>query len=315
MGKVWLNNGQFEMAPLLLSGLFAAAIGVFSTTYRNWTYRGSDISKIAKMAAVSFLYAYSLALVRDGAATVFSISDPEGLLLHTNILWNTALNQKGRLAWQRLGELRDKLRLSAGHYDLAPWVERAAPGLKHWVRNEDGKSIALVSRATFFNQNLYLIPFSFKLVGLVGLTSVTLPYAGWNLETGPLLLMASIPAALLAVAQFAKQMRRHLGRQIEEKRLAVTTATETERAELKEMIHEKEYAESVVMGIEKELNAEQKSLWTDLIRPLRFFKKVGLFFSNSTSEIYSTWAPMARNTTHHFYRSCAEWLSRETPAN
>ncbi len=307
--RVALGDGNidFEYSPMILSGLFAALIGMFASSYRVWTYRGSQTSKILKLTSIGLLYAYSLAIVRGGSATVFSITDPECLLLHATIHTNTLLNQKGRVAWQKLAEIRENLRYSSGQYDLAPLVEKLAPEIN--VRDSSGKSTATVSRASFFNQTLYLIPFSFKLGGLIGIgAKVTLPLAGWQLDSGPLLLVASIPAALWVVSRYAAWVKNGLRRQIA---LLHQTAGPTANPSENDKLVELEQQEAVVTKIESEINTEYGDIWRDaLYRPHRFLKSLALVFSDSIEDIRQIHWPILKNTAQSAIGWCAKLLTR-----
>ncbi len=182
--------------PMIMSGAFGFTIGVFGTTYRNISYRGSSLAKIGKLSAVSLLYAYSLKFMHaDGTATLYRFGEMATWLIHQHIFTNTLLNNFGRSAWQRVPEIRNWMRKGNGTIDLTILGHRIAPGL---------------SRATFEYQMLYLIPFTLKLVGLVGLgPGVEMPIFG-KIDSGTIALFASIPLAqwvVLKVARYYKYPR------------------------------------------------------------------------------------------------------------
>ncbi len=193
--KTVLEPGtSFDAIPLGLTALFAMVLGTWNSTYRNWTYRGSDFSKLLKLSSVSLLFAYSLAIMQKGSAQVFNVVflDPVSLGITAHIITNTVMHNLGRKAWQQLPEIRNSMRANTGNLFLPMFGKRVDTG---------------ISLASFENQMIYLVPFTLKLMGLVGLgVGITIPGIGVHIDSGTLMLLASVPLARWLVVKYAEKV-------------------------------------------------------------------------------------------------------------
>ncbi|MBI1861733.1 MAG: hypothetical protein HYR96_12525 [Deltaproteobacteria bacterium] len=313
----WMLGTSFDVAPIVISGIFAALIGSRVGLYRTWSYRGSEASKILKLSEVGFANAYAITIISKGANVVFNITDPHSLLLHSSIAFNNACNQKGRVSWQKVAEIRERLRYSAGEYDLTAFFERWTPkGFLHWLSKTLGTKDATVKigRANFYNQNIYLIPFTLKLAGLVGVgAKVTLPFLGYQIDTGPLLLLASIPIALWVVSQYGKLCLRSVKSSLAHLKIQHGASEGERRVELESLIAAKEHEIEMVTKINHQLGAEQSDVWSDLYKPHKLLKRVSLFFVDTAEEIHKIWWPITRETAKHVSSGCAEWFLNRLP--
>ncbi len=184
-------SGGFETGPIFFSALFGYGIAAWNSMYRNWVYRGSELSQTAKLWAVSYSFAYSVIVWKNGAVWVTHILDPNALLIHAHVFWNTAFHNMGRKAWYGVPKLMQSFRNQTGTKILSLFGKEYDTHIK---------------ATTWAQQKYYLIPYSLKLVGLVGMgLNITLPLIGHKVDLGTLLLLGSIPVAHASVVHFAER--------------------------------------------------------------------------------------------------------------
>ncbi len=211
LGKYWTNPADgFDGAPILFSALFGYGIAAWNSMYQNWIYRGNSLSQMAKLWAVSYAFAYSVVGYKDGVAWIIHFDDPKALLTHAHIFWNTFLHNLGRKAWYGVPQLMKTFRKAsfAGTKAITLFGKTYDTGIK---------------TMSWEQQKYYLIPYSLKLVGLVGLGyQISLPFINrpitlWGydvpipliskpIDLGTLLLIGSIPIAHSIVVHFAEEL-------------------------------------------------------------------------------------------------------------
>jgi len=65
-----LNGVPISLTPIAFTIVYGTLIGIFMSTYINWTYRGPVISQFFKSALISAIYAFPLILFTHGFAAM-----------------------------------------------------------------------------------------------------------------------------------------------------------------------------------------------------------------------------------------------------
>lgn len=198
-------QAHFDYRPAALSAMFGISIGIFSTTYRNFTSQGTRVGRVIKSSFNSVLFAYSLSIWQEGGIHHLSMLDlgnttqtamqaitMAGVLANASILSNVVLNNYSKDYWNDPIRMREKMGINKGPFKVTfpSWI----PGIggKTW---EPG-----FKRQSFEFQMIYLVPFTIRLADLIHF-SVPVPILG-NVHAGKILLWGSIPIAFrLALRQ------------------------------------------------------------------------------------------------------------------
>ncbi len=112
-----------DMLPILFTMGFGLVLGIFNSTYRNWTYRGNLRAQIAKSAVISVLFAYPVSSASHGIG-YFNPATLQGLKHNASNLLNVFFNNKGKVAWQQASRMGEAHRLYAKKLPLG--INRAA---------------------------------------------------------------------------------------------------------------------------------------------------------------------------------------------
>ncbi len=167
--KIWAGTStSIIWFPIIFTMAFGSVIGVFASTYINWTIRGTQRSQWVKSGVVSVLFAYPVALATFGLAALLPWT-LGGLLLQGHIAMNVALNNLGKVAWQQYSKMgRDNRRFN--------------------------KTLPLgINHASAVHQSLYLINWTFRLGDLMGV------------PLGKAAFILSIPLARTIVLRYAER--------------------------------------------------------------------------------------------------------------
>ncbi len=188
--KKYLNPDEpFDSSVLVMSALWGYGIGAYNSTYRNFIYRGSERSKFIKMWAQSMLFAWSLYIYSHGVWTLINVTAPEFYQVHGNAAINSGAHNQGRRAWYLFPEVRAFYRDAVGTLKL--------------FAMDTG-----IKRASIEQQMIYLIPYTIKLAGLVGMGTVANLALGGNfsykLDGGTVALLASVPLAQIGAVTYAR---------------------------------------------------------------------------------------------------------------
>ncbi len=182
-------GSDFSYGMIAMSALWGTGIGVYNATYRSFIYRGSEKSKFRKLWGQSMLFAWSLAVFTQGAWTLVNFTAPAFLQIHGNAFVNSWLHNQGRRAWYLFPEARNHNRLNT-------------QTLKFGTHDTG------IKQSSAEQQMLYLVPYSLKSAGLIGIgTLATLPLMNgveWKFDAGTALLIASIPVAQMAAVSYAR---------------------------------------------------------------------------------------------------------------
>lgn len=182
--KVWLAGGAAVsfaalFGPVYFTMAYGFLIGLFASTYINWTLRGHPSSQYMKSAVVSVLFAYPVMLFVLGPAALNPLT-LSGLIVHAHTLLNVAVNNLGKVAFQQLAKL--------------------GRANREWA-DEDSRPLPLgINRDSLYHQLLYMVNWFARLVELViaplGLAAVV---------SGKLIYLGYVAVARWLVLQYAER--------------------------------------------------------------------------------------------------------------
>ncbi|MBI4061567.1 MAG: hypothetical protein HY403_09065 [Elusimicrobia bacterium] len=165
--KLAMLGTPLMLAPVFFTMGFGLAIGVFISTYKNWTYRGRRVSQFLKAATISLAFAYPVVIFTQGLGAVALTG--AGLLTHAHVLSNVALNNVGKVAWQQIPAMGEKYRLLTGTL--------------FWD----------IKKAAAVNQGFYLINWTLRLGDLL------------DIPGGKLIFLAGLPLAMAISYWYARK--------------------------------------------------------------------------------------------------------------
>ena len=99
--KLLLLGSPISLAPVVFTIVFGTAVGVYISTYRNWTYRGSAFAQLLKSALISAAFAYPVIVFTNGLLSLT-------LIANAVILFNIGLNNLGKVAWQAIPKMFER---------------------------------------------------------------------------------------------------------------------------------------------------------------------------------------------------------------
>ena len=116
---------------------FPSIVGVFISTYKNWTYRGSWPRQYAKLSLLSMFFAYPMVMAIQGSAAIGLVAT------HVHVLSNMVLNNAGKTIWAQIPRMGDRHRQ----------FTKPLPGG--------------VKRSGVMNQSFYMINWTLRLADLI----------------------------------------------------------------------------------------------------------------------------------------------------
>lgn len=164
--KLVMTGAPVSAAPVVFTMGFGMLIGVYVSTYKNWTYRGPVWRQYLKSALISFAFAYPVVAFTQGLAALSPLT-AGGLLLHAHIATNVALNNIGKVAWQQIPLMAERHRLITGNL---VWE---------------------IKNAAVANQGFYMVNWTLRLAHLL------------QVPGGLVLFLAGIPAAMALSYRYA----------------------------------------------------------------------------------------------------------------
>jgi hypothetical protein len=128
------TTDHFSYAPLVLNGIFGTVIGIYSSTYVNWTKAGSELRRALKASVVSLMFA-ALIIPLTGANKLEGIDSLSlsVLVVAAAIGANILGNNFAKVAFQEWALIKERKRTDTGNWTLKmpfPKLElhRARPG-------------------------------------------------------------------------------------------------------------------------------------------------------------------------------------------
>ncbi|MEI8346083.1 MAG: hypothetical protein WCG27_01350 [Pseudomonadota bacterium] len=175
--KILFNPAaHFSWIPAALSAVYGIPIGVGISTYRNWSYRGTGITRALKIASIASSFAWILAGLMN-PDQLHSVWFNVGLAL--NVLGNSVAKK--------------------AFYDIARSRELANITQGQDVQfNFLGKQVTW-ARPSVENQTLYLIPYTLKLLYNINITLMGVPFGNY-------VLYGSIPVTDYLVMRYFQKL-------------------------------------------------------------------------------------------------------------
>ena len=198
---------QTSVMPAVFAGTFGTTIGVMSSTYRKFTHSGTKVMQALKSSIVSFTYAYAFTIFANGGIETLSILDPAGRLQHLSIVANVLINNTAKVEWQQLVKLRSQMGLNEKMLNFNI-PEKKILGFK--IPGTGKVLRTALNQADVENQALYLIPFTFRTLDLLGLSMAGVP-------VGKVLFWLSTPLARRLSLGYAKRLGHPDAKLLEEK--------------------------------------------------------------------------------------------------
>lgn len=194
--KTWLDpRTSMDYSPAAISFLFGTVIGIWNSTYRNFTLNGSKLSQTAKSTSVGALFAYSTMFASGKGYEVLNILGTAGLLANLHVISNLFAKQWAKTEWHQFNRIRNEMRVNAVPLKFGNDIE--------------------INQAAIEHQIIYLIPFTLTLADLTGV-SVGFPWLG-TIPLGKLLLWSSIPFAQYAVLKYAEGQKYTIATELRER--------------------------------------------------------------------------------------------------
>ena len=126
--------------PVFFTVGFGFVIGLFISSYKTWTYRGSVPSQYFKSMVISALFAYPVKIFQSGLGALASLA------VQTALILNMVLNNFGKMAWQNpIPKMFEK-------YQHAEAVKPMFFGFK---------------AGDVYNQGFYLVNWTIRFIGLI----------------------------------------------------------------------------------------------------------------------------------------------------
>jgi hypothetical protein len=196
--------------PAVLAGVFGTTIGVFSSTYREWTNSGTRFAQMAKSSVSSFLFNYTLIATTQGLHAL-NFFDPQGLMNHAFVWLNVIGNNLGKVAYTQYAIQEDELRMNTepkGYRDLLKWVGKKLGHEEIGEVHVPLKPVEAILNMKFKasnirNQSLYLLPFTFKLIDIL---NVGIHMGTHLIPVGKIIFWASVPVATYMVWQRVEKL-------------------------------------------------------------------------------------------------------------
>ncbi len=179
----------FSFAPAVVSSVFGLAIGIFTSTYRNWVFRGAKWKQTIKSSTVSFAFAYCL-MISFGGVESLSFATAAGLMTHLFIMANVLANNIAKVEWNQIVLTRTMHRLNASMCNFS-------------IRVFGKKLSTQINKASIENQLMYLVPFTLRLGDL---TNITMDVFGFQIPQGKILLWSSIPQAIFLTKRYLRSL-------------------------------------------------------------------------------------------------------------